>query len=145
MFSGILAAAGRAQIKGLLRDQRTIAGIGNAYSDEILHAARMSPFTPANMSAENVHLLYTAIRETLAAAVARVEGVAASGLKGEKKSNLRVHGRAGRLLLRRVPLRAASCWSRRAPLRRAVQGGRGILWRCARNNKYLRGRPPCPG
>ena len=33
----------RTQIKGLLRDQRVIAGIGNAYSDEVLHAARMSP------------------------------------------------------------------------------------------------------
>ena len=40
--------AGRSQIKGVLRHQGTIAGIGNAYSDEILHAARMSPFKPAN-------------------------------------------------------------------------------------------------
>ena len=50
-FRGILAAAGRAQIKGVLRNQSIIAGIGNAYSDEILHAARMSPFKPASMGA----------------------------------------------------------------------------------------------
>ena len=47
-FAGILAAAGRSQIKGVLRDQSVIAGIGNAYSDEILHAARLSPFHPCS-------------------------------------------------------------------------------------------------
>ena len=36
-------SAGRAQLKGVLKDQRTIAGIGNAYSDEILHAAKLEP------------------------------------------------------------------------------------------------------
>ena len=44
----ILQGAGRAQIKGVLRLQSNIAGIGNAYSDELLHAARLSPFKPAN-------------------------------------------------------------------------------------------------
>ena len=95
VFAGILAAAGRSQIKGVLRDQRLIAGIGNAYSDEILHVAKMSPFKPASMDADDVHVLYTAIQETLRDAVARSEGLAASELKGEKKSNLRVHGRFG--------------------------------------------------
>ncbi|MGH3448584.1 MAG: DNA-formamidopyrimidine glycosylase family protein, partial [Nocardioidaceae bacterium] len=42
----ILGRSGRSQIKGVLRDQSVIAGIGNAYSDEILHAAQMSPFKP---------------------------------------------------------------------------------------------------
>ena len=46
-FRDILKAEGRKQLKGVLRHQGTIAGIGNAYSDEILHAARMSPFKPA--------------------------------------------------------------------------------------------------
>ncbi len=44
-FAAVLAGE-RRQIKGALRDQSLIAGIGNAYSDEILHAARMSPFKP---------------------------------------------------------------------------------------------------
>ncbi len=95
VFAGILAAAGRAQIKGVLRDQRLIAGIGNAYSDEILHVAKMSPFKPASMEAADVHVLYEAVQTTLREAVARSEGLAASELKGEKKSNLRVHGRFG--------------------------------------------------
>jgi len=79
----------------VLRDQRLIAGIGNAYSDEILHVAKMSPFKPATMPPDDVHTLYTAIQSTLRDAVARSEGLAASELKGEKKSNLRVHGRNG--------------------------------------------------
>jgi formamidopyrimidine-DNA glycosylase len=93
----ILAKAGRAQIKGVLRNQSTIAGIGNAYSDEILHVARMSPYKPAAMTREEVASLYAAIQETLRAAVARADGLAASELKAEKKSNLRVHGRNGEL------------------------------------------------
>ncbi len=95
VLADILSAAGRSQIKGVLRDQRLIGGIGNAYSDEILHVAKMSPFKPASMPAEDVHDLYVAIRSTLADAVARSDGLAASELKGEKKSNLRVHGRNG--------------------------------------------------
>jgi formamidopyrimidine-DNA glycosylase len=95
VLAGILKNAGRAQIKGVLRNQSTIAGIGNAYSDEILHVARMSPFKPADMSAEDVQTLYDAMQSTLREAVARADGVAASELKAEKKSGLRVHGRNG--------------------------------------------------
>ena len=92
----ILAAAGRAQIKGVLRHQGTIAGIGNAYSDELLHAARLSPFKPANgLSDVELQTLYDAIRGVLGDAVARSRGLAASELKGEKKSHLAVHGRTG--------------------------------------------------
>jgi formamidopyrimidine-DNA glycosylase len=94
-FAAILAGSGRAQIKGVLRSQGVIAGIGNAYSDEILHVARMSPFKPAAMPADDVERLYVALRETLADAVARSEGLAAADLKGEKKSGMRVHGRTG--------------------------------------------------
>ncbi len=94
-FAAILAGSGRAQIKGVLRNQGVIAGIGNAYSDEILHVARMSPFKPAAMPPEDVARLYVALRETLAEAVARSEGLAAAELKGEKKSGMRVHGRTG--------------------------------------------------
>jgi len=94
-FAALLAASGRAQIKGVLRDQANIAGIGNAYSDEILHAARMSPFKPAAMSREDSDRLFEAMRATLRDAVARAEGLAASELKREKRSGLAVHGRTG--------------------------------------------------
>jgi len=96
VLAGILAAQGRAQIKGVLRSQGIIAGIGNAYSDEILHVARMSPYKPAAMSPEEVDRLYDAIQDTLRGAIERADGLAASELKAEKKSNLRVHGRTGR-------------------------------------------------
>ncbi len=92
----ILDREGRKQIKGVLRHQGTIAGIGNAYSDELLHAARMSPFKPANtLDDQELQTLYDAIRSVLGAAVDRSRGLAASELKGEKKSNLAVHARTG--------------------------------------------------
>lgn len=95
VFAGILRSAGRAQIKGVLRDQATIAGIGNAYSDEILWEARMSPFKPAAMSEAEAAVLYEAVQSTLRDAIARSEGLAASELKAEKHEGLRVHGRFG--------------------------------------------------
>ena len=96
VLTEILAHAGRAQVKGVLRDQGTIAGIGNAYSDEVLHAARMSPFKPASsLTEEDVQTLYDAVRTVLGDAVARSRGLAAADLKSEKKSNLAVHGRTG--------------------------------------------------
>jgi formamidopyrimidine-DNA glycosylase len=92
----ILDDAGRAQIKGVLRNQSVIAGIGNAYSDELLHAARMSPFKPASsVDDEDLEILYDAIRTVLGDAVERSRGLAAAQLKGEKKSHLAVHGRTG--------------------------------------------------
>jgi len=92
----ILEAEGRKQLKGVLRHQGTIAGIGNAYSDELLHAAKMSPFKPANsLDDTELETLYAAIRGVLGDAVDRSRGLAASELKGEKKSNLAVHGRTG--------------------------------------------------
>ncbi|MCA0293940.1 MAG: Fpg/Nei family DNA glycosylase [Actinobacteria bacterium] len=96
VLDGILDTAGRAQLKGVLRDQRIIAGIGNAYSDEILHAAKLSPFKPSNgLDVEERATLYAAIRSELADAVARSAGLAAKELKGDKKLNLHVHGKAG--------------------------------------------------
>ncbi|MBC6457159.1 Fpg/Nei family DNA glycosylase [Actinomadura sp. HBU206391] len=86
----------RTQIKRLLRDQRIIAGIGNAYSDEVLHVAKMSPFKiAATLTEEEVELLHGSIVMTLREAVGRSEGLAAGDLKAEKKLGLRVHGRAG--------------------------------------------------
>lgn len=92
----ILEEAGRAQLKGVLRNQSVVAGIGNAYSDELLHAARMSPFKPASsVDDEELEVLFDAIRTVLGDAVERSRGLAASDLKSEKKSHLAVHGRAG--------------------------------------------------
>ncbi|KOV64669.1 Fpg/Nei family DNA glycosylase [Streptomyces sp. MMG1121] len=86
----------RRQLKGALRDQSLIAGVGNAYSDEILHAAKMSPFKLASaLTPEETRYLYAALRGTLTEAVARSHGIAAGRLKAEKKSGLRVHGRTG--------------------------------------------------
>ncbi len=94
-LKGILGGR-RTRIKGVLRDQSVIAGIGNAYSDEVLHVARMSPFKlAASFTDEEVAALYEAIRATLRDAVERSAGLAAKDLKGEKKQGLRVHGRAG--------------------------------------------------
>jgi len=95
-FHAILAGAGRAQVKGVLRDQSRIAGIGNAYSDEILHAARVSPFAPAGaLDPEVEQRLYEAVRTTLATAVATARGTDPSSLKAEKKAAMAVHGRTG--------------------------------------------------
>jgi formamidopyrimidine-DNA glycosylase len=94
----ILAAAGGAQIKGVLRDQSTIAGIGNAYSDELLHAAQLSPYRgAAKLTPAEVERLYGAIKAVLGEAIERSRGLGASELKAEKKTGLRVHGRAGEL------------------------------------------------
>ena len=95
-LAALLKEAGRAQLKGVLKDQRTIAGIGNAYSDEILHAAKLSPFKPANsLTDDELAVLLRAVKEELASAILRAEGLAAADLKSEKKSGLRVHGRKG--------------------------------------------------
>jgi formamidopyrimidine-DNA glycosylase len=92
----ILRDAGRKQLKGVLRHQGTIAGIGNAYSDEILHAARMSPYKPADsLTDDELTTLYAAVRTTLGDAVERSSGLAASELKAEKKSHLAVHAQTG--------------------------------------------------
>ena len=86
----------RSQVKGLLTDQSLLAGVGNAYSDEVLWEVGLSPFQPAaHLTAEEVARLHTAIVDTLREAVARADGLAAGKLKAEKKSGLSVHGRSG--------------------------------------------------
>jgi formamidopyrimidine-DNA glycosylase len=97
VLAGLLAGR-RTQIKGVLRDQKIIAGIGNAYSDEVLHAAKMSPYRLASsLSPEDVAALHDVIVTTLREAIARSDGLAAGDLKAEKKAGLRVHGKAGQL------------------------------------------------
>jgi formamidopyrimidine-DNA glycosylase len=86
----------RGQIKGVLTDQRVIAGIGNAYSDEILHAAKLSPFALApRLSDDDIGRLYEATGMILRDAVTRSVGQGSATLKGEKRSGLRVHARTG--------------------------------------------------
>lgn len=93
---GELLAGRSAQIKGVLRDQSLIAGVGNAYSDEVLHVARLSPFAlAAKLTDEEVDGLYDALRTTLTDAVATASGKPAAELKDAKRAGMRVHGRTG--------------------------------------------------
>ena len=86
----------RGQIKGVLTDQEVLAGVGNAYSDEILHVARLSPFALTNrLTDEQYATLYATTRQVLTDAVDRSVGQRAAELKGEKRSGLRVHARTG--------------------------------------------------
>lgn len=93
---GELLAGRRMQIKGLLRDQSEIAGVGNAYSDEVLHVAKLSPFAvSSSLRPEQVDTLYDALRSTLEQAVAAAAGKPAKDLKDAKRAGMRVHGRTG--------------------------------------------------
>jgi formamidopyrimidine-DNA glycosylase len=86
----------RQQIKGLLRQQSVLAGVGNAYSDEVLHAARLSPFAVAGkLDDEEVDRLYAALRDVLTGAVVAAAGKPARELKDAKRAGMRVHGRTG--------------------------------------------------
>jgi formamidopyrimidine-DNA glycosylase len=86
----------RMQVKRLLRDQKILAGVGNAYSDEILHAARLSPFAIADSLDETeVERLETALQDVLREAVEEARGKPAEELKDDKRTRMRVHGRAG--------------------------------------------------
>jgi formamidopyrimidine-DNA glycosylase len=91
-----IAASHRMQVKGMLRDQSILAGVGNAYSDEVLHVAKLSPFAiAAKLDASEVERLYAALRGTLATAVAAASGKPAKELKDAKRAGMRVHGRTG--------------------------------------------------
>ena len=86
----------RTQIKGVLRDQATIAGVGNAYSDEILHAAKMSPYALASsLDGADVDRLFAAMTDTLTEAVAEASGKPPAELKDAKRRGMKVHGRRG--------------------------------------------------
>ena len=93
---GELLAPHTGRIKTVITDQKVIAGIGNAYSDEILHAARISPFaTASKLTDAQLAALHAAMVGVLSDAVQRSVGQQAATLKGEKRSGLRVHGRTG--------------------------------------------------
>ena len=89
-------AGNTGRIKTVITDQKVIAGIGNAYSDEILHVAKISPFaTAGKLSGEQLTALHDAMISVLTDAVSRSVGQGAAMLKGEKRSGLRVHARTG--------------------------------------------------
>ncbi|GAA4923393.1 formamidopyrimidine-DNA glycosylase [Actinomycetospora succinea] len=93
---GELLAGRSERLKTLLADQQVLAGIGNAYSDEILHVAKLSPFASAGkLDAEAVDRLHAAMVGVLSEAVERAVGQDAARLKGEKRSGMRVHARTG--------------------------------------------------
>ncbi|GAA4579020.1 Fpg/Nei family DNA glycosylase [Micromonospora coerulea] len=86
----------RGQVKGVLTDQSVLAGVGNAYSDEILHAAKLSPFAITDrLTDDQLATLHAATRAVLGDAVQRSMGQRAAELKGEKRSGLKVHARTG--------------------------------------------------
>lgn len=89
--------AGRTErIKTAITDQAVIAGVGNAYSDEVLHAARLSPYATAGRLADDaLDRLHAALQQVLTDAVARSVGQDAARLKGEKRAGLAVHARTG--------------------------------------------------
>lgn len=92
-FARLLAEAGAHRLKTVLTDQRMLAGIGNAYSDEILHRARLSPF--AHASTADAGALFTALRAVLGDAVGQLVGRDAARLKAHKRDGMAVHGRTG--------------------------------------------------
>ena len=94
-FTAVMRGAS-SNVKTALTDQSLIAGVGNAYSDEALHVARLSPFkSAAKLSDDEMERLHCAVVTVLSEAMERSRGLPASGLKAEKKEGLRVHGRTG--------------------------------------------------
>ena len=94
-FAAILGAT-TSRLKTVLTDQRTISGVGNAYSDEILHTARLSPFASAKtLDDDQIDNLYETTRTVLTEAVQRLESREVATMKSEKRTGLRVHARTG--------------------------------------------------
>ena len=96
-LGSILEAGGASHLKTVLRNQSSLAGIGNAYSDEILYRARLSPARRANsLNDDETDRLYDALAACLAEAVALAEEADdLSALKDTKRRHFRMHGRAG--------------------------------------------------
>lgn len=94
-FAAVLGTR-RKQLKALLQEQESLAGIGNAYSDEILHVARLSPHAhAASLDDDERARLFAATRDVLRGAMAARRGVPLAEQKAHKVASMRVHGRAG--------------------------------------------------
>ena len=86
----------RKQIKAILQEQESLAGIGNAYSDEILHAAKVSPIAhAAALDAAALDRVYAETIGVVRGAIAARRGIPIHELKAAKVAAMRVHGRAG--------------------------------------------------
>jgi len=86
----------RKQVKAILQEQESLAGIGNAYSDEILHEARISPVTHASALGDDARArLYDATVCTVREAIDARRGIPIDMLKAAKVATMRVHGRGG--------------------------------------------------
>jgi formamidopyrimidine-DNA glycosylase len=84
------------ELKNLLRNQAFVAGIGNAYSDEILHAARLLPFRKrSSLAAEEVDALYAATRATLANAIDILKERVPPTFERQVRDFLAVHDKGG--------------------------------------------------
>ncbi|WP_395242618.1 DNA-formamidopyrimidine glycosylase family protein [Agromyces sp. MMS24-K17] len=94
-FDGAVAGR-RKQVKAVLQDQESLAGIGNAYSDEILHRAKVSPVGhAAALSADDADRLFAATVGVIGGAVDARRGIPIDALKAAKVASMRAHGRAG--------------------------------------------------
>jgi len=121
-----LLAGRRRQLKALLLDQHPVAGIGNIYSDEILHRARLRPGRRSDdLSAQQARRLLGAIGEVLAEAVAHggsslrdAQYVDVDGRQGGYQAFHRVVDKEGRW--------CGTC--ERARIRRSVAAGRSSYW-----------------
>lgn len=99
-FRAALMAENRT-LKRALTDPRVLSGIGNAYSDEILHAARLSPIAQTHkLAPEEWERLFTATRETLELWIDRLRAQARDGFPEKVtafREGMAVHGRYGEL------------------------------------------------
>jgi formamidopyrimidine-DNA glycosylase len=84
------------ELKNLLRNQAFVAGIGNAYSDEILWASRLAPYrTRASLTREEIDALYAATRDVLPWAIEQLHTLVPPRLEVEQRGFLRVHAKGG--------------------------------------------------
>jgi formamidopyrimidine-DNA glycosylase len=84
------------ELKPLLRNPRFVAGIGNAYSDEILWEARLAPFRRrSTLTDDDVERLYTALRAVVADAVDRLRVLVPPEIQTQHREFLKVHLRGG--------------------------------------------------
>lgn len=91
-----MLGATSSRLKTVLTDQTIMAGIGNAWSDEILHRAKLSPFAAANkLTMEQARALHTAVQEVLTEVRDALTNVPLGRIKATKKSLFGVHDRAG--------------------------------------------------
>jgi len=93
-FQKIARKKARMNVKGFLIDQKVVKGIGNAYADEILWLARISPHSMVGKLPDDVLIeLYHAIRTVLKEAIASIQTIAPDIISGEERSFLQVHNK----------------------------------------------------